>query len=79
MKTKNTFFMKNRFFMKNTIRNLFSSRKDLCYVFLILVFLCFLPTHLIHATSSNLDNTKTDWWLVRAKNHQTPGFNDKLN
>lgn len=26
-----------------------------------------------------LDNTKTDWWLTRSSNHETPGFNDKLS
>ena len=30
-------------------------------------------------TSTNqLDQTKIDWWLVRSKNHNAPGFNDKL-
>lgn len=26
----------------------------------------------------NLDNTKVDWWLVRAKDHEIPRFNTKL-
>jgi peptidoglycan-N-acetylmuramic acid deacetylase len=28
---------------------------------------------------SQIDNTKTDWWLVRNKNHETPRVNDKLS
>lgn len=37
------------------------------------------PLHATTPNTTNLSNTKIDWWLVRAKNHQTPGFNDKLN
>lgn len=29
--------------------------------------------------SNHLDNTKTDWWLVRNKDHCTPRFNDRLS
>lgn len=32
----------------------------------------------IHTLTSALSTQKIDWWLVRAKNHETPGFNDKL-
>jgi peptidoglycan-N-acetylmuramic acid deacetylase len=31
------------------------------------------------ASCENLDNTKTDWWLVRNKDHSTPKFNTRLN
>lgn len=62
MKTKNTFSLKVK-----------------CYGFLFLLAMIGLcPIILLKANASSLDNTKTDWWLVRAKNHQTPGFNDKL-
>ncbi len=29
-------------------------------------------------TADGLDNTTTDWWLVRSKDHTTPRTNDKL-
>ncbi len=29
-------------------------------------------------STTQLDQTKIDWWLVRSKNHNAPGFNDKL-
>lgn len=63
MKTKNTFFFKLK-----------------CTSFLLVLFLIgACPILFLKASSSQLDNTKTDWWLVRAKNHETPGFNDKLH
>ena len=66
MKTKNTFS--------------FKCSKGLCAILFSLVALSTLFFTPLYAQSlSNLDNTKTDWWLVRSKNHQTPGFNDKLN
>lgn len=50
------------------------------YRFLILLLLIGLsPVIHLKANFNELDNTKTDWWLVRAKNHQTPGFNNKLS
>lgn len=59
---------------KNTI--LFGKR--LSY-FIAFVFLFSLSTASCKATSfNNFDTTKTDWWLVRAKNHEIPGFNTKL-
>ena len=65
MKTKNTFS--------------FKWSKELCAILFSLVALSTLFFKPLYAQSlSNLDNTKTDWWLVRSKNHQTPGFNDKL-
>lgn len=54
------------------------SRKRLGYLIVFIVFLS-LANILCHATThAGLDTTKTDWWLVRAKNHELPGFNDKL-
>lgn len=44
-----------------------------CYL---LCFTLILPIHSLYA--SNLNTTKTDWWLVRPKNHETPGFNTSL-
>lgn len=59
---------------KNTI--LF--RKGPSY-FIAFVFLFSLFTISCEATvNSSLNTTKTDWWLVRAKNHEIPGFNTKL-
>ena len=49
---------------------------------ILLLGLCIIsifPIKVLYANTSHLDNTKTDWWLVRAKNHQTPGFNEKLS
>ena len=54
--------------------------KKFFYLILLGTFICltsyYAPTLL---ANSNLSNTKIDWWLVRGKNHQTPGFNDKLS
>lgn len=63
MKTKNTFS--------------FHLKKGLYVLLFGLILLSSLSPKPFYASS--LDNTKTDWWLVRAKNHQTPGFNDKLS
>ncbi len=61
----------------NTKNNTFT-RKGLHFLFVLLLTFFLFPAHLSYANTSGLDNTKTDWWLVRSKNHQTPGFNDKL-
>lgn len=52
-----------------------------CFYFLLVILLtfCLCPFKLSYAHATSLDNTKTDWWLVRAKDHKTPGFNDKLS
>ena len=51
-------------------------------IFFSFKILSFASSALFQAIPSNatvqLDQTKIDWWLVRAKNHQTPGFNDQL-
>ena len=53
-------------------KNLF---KGLC----LLLSLLFFIGPMLHATdTAALDRTKTDWWLVRPKNHETPGFNTSL-
>ncbi len=46
--------------------------------FLVLPALGVTITTSLFATSSSLDNTKVDWWIVRAKDHQTPRANDTL-
>lgn len=45
----------------------------------ILFIFTLLPSTVLASSSSSLDRTKTDWWLVRPKNHETPGFNTKLS
>ena len=52
-------------------------RKGLSY-FIAFVFLFNLCTVSCMAETHDLDTTKTDWWLVRSKNHELPGFNTKL-
>ncbi len=37
------------------------------------------PTIPVNEQPLPSNNTKIDWWLVRPKNHETPGFNDKLS
>ena len=56
-------------------------RKRIVLLTLILsIILGAFPTNSLLASASTnaLDNTKIDWWLVRAKNHATPGFNTTL-
>ena len=53
-------------------------KKGLGYL-MTFIFLFNLSTVSCGATThSALDTKKTDWWLVRAKNHEIPGFNTKL-
>lgn len=51
------------------------------YSLLFAIWLCisFISVPCFGATSESLNTTKTDWWLVRAKNHEIPRFNTKLN
>ncbi|MBE6022291.1 MAG: polysaccharide deacetylase [Cellulosilyticum sp.] len=71
----NTILLKKK--MINPPQHFF--KRKICSFLFSLFILCTIPFHLIGSELSSLDNTKTDWWLVRAKNHQTPGFNDKLS
>lgn len=43
-----------------------------------LLIICCFPFILQATATQGLDTTKTDWWLVRPKNHETPGFNTSL-
>ncbi len=43
-----------------------------------LVVLSSVLTCATSTSNTNLDTKKTDWWLVRPKNHEAPRFNDKL-
>lgn len=49
-------------------------KRILSVVFLSLMFFSYS-----YLFANNLDNTKIDWWLVRSKDHSTPGVNDKLS
>lgn len=60
--------------MKNTLKNKFG--KLLCLLYCLTTLQALFP---ISASCASLDRTKTDWWLVRPKNHESPGFNTKLS
>ena len=42
------------------------------------MFVFIHSSNTITTFTTNLNNTKIDWWLVRNKEHQTPRVNDKL-
>lgn len=53
--------------------------KSKLFYWILLPFLClFCFNFEIFATNPSYDNTKIDWWLVRGKNHSTPGINKNL-
>lgn len=54
------------------------TRRAFSFLLALLITCSLFPSNLSYANAASLDNTKTDWWLVRAKDHKTPGFNDKL-
>lgn len=53
--------------------------KKICYYLILTLCILGMPLQVFATDMSSLSNTKIDWWLVRAKNHETPGFNDKLS
>lgn len=56
---------------------MYTKKKFYRFLYLIFSFL-FLISSLSASQVASLDRTKTDWWLVRPKNHETPGFNTSL-
>lgn len=67
-------FVEGWMLMNTKINFLKKSSYRFILLFLFCISLCKIPC----IATATLDTTKTDWWLVRAKNHEIPGFNTKL-